>query len=180
MTSTRGSNSGKTRFSFLAVSAFALLFILYSSSLFAQTGNVNFSGTWTINESKSSPSEGGFRMAATMMTITQDGNNLTVERTAKNQDGEDFKSTYKFTLDGKECVNTIFGNNTRKSIVTWAADKKSLDFAHIMSFERDGQTNEFKSSETWRFNDTDKTLSINTVFNGPNGEIKATNVYDKK
>jgi hypothetical protein len=49
-----------------------------------------------------------------------------------------------------------------------------------MNFERDGQTNEFKSSETWKINDSDKTLVIETVFNGPNGEMKSTNVYDKK
>ena len=119
-------------------------------------------------------------MAATSMVITQDGNNLTIDRTSQGPNGEDFKSTSKFTLDGKECVNTVFGNNTMKSIVTWSADKKSLGFAHTMNFERDGQTNEFKSSETWKINDADKTMAIETVFNGPNGEMKITNVYDKK
>jgi hypothetical protein len=159
-----------------------LVMILFftNSTTFAQAGKANFSGSWAFNESKSTPSQGGFRMAPSLLTITQDGNNLAVERTSKNQDGEDIKTTYKFTLDGKECVNTVFGTNTRKSIVTWSADGKALAFAHTMNFERDGQTNEFKSSEAWKINDTDKTLVIETVFNGQNGEMKSTNVYDKK
>ena len=150
-----------------------ILFVA-NSTTFAQGGKANFSGTWAFNESKSTPSQGGPRMAATSMTITQDGNNLTVDRTSQGPDGE-MKTTSKFTLDGKECVNTIFGDNTRKSVVTWSADGKALNFAHTMNFN--GQ--EFKSTESWKIND-DKTLAIETVFNGPNGEMKATNVYDKK
>ena len=180
MTSNSVFNSGKTRLSLLATSAFTFLFLLYASAIFAQTGSVNFSGTWAFNESKSTPSEGGFRMGPSLMVITLDGNNLSYESTRKNQDGEDVKSTSKFTLDGKECVNTVFGTNTRKSIVTWSADKKTLSFAHTMNFEREGQTTEFKSSETWKINDADKTLAIETTMNFQGEERKITNVYDKK
>lgn len=169
----------KTSLKFLTTFLVMILF-LANTSTFAQAAKANFSGTWAFNESKSTPSEGGFRMGASLMVITQDGNNLSVESTRKNQNGEDVKSTYKYTLDGKECVNTIFGNNTRKSIVTWSADGMSLNFAHTMNFERDGQTNEFKSTEAWKINNTDKTLVIDMVFNGPNGEMKTSNIYDKK
>jgi hypothetical protein len=164
----------------LLATMLVMILFLANTSTFAQAGKANFSGTWAFNESKSTPSEGGFRMGASLMVITQDGNNLTVESTRKNQNGEDVKSTYKYTLDGKECANTIFGNNTRKSIITWSADGMSLNFAHTMNFERDGQTNEFKSTEAWKINNSDKTLVIDMVFNGPNGEMKTSNIYDKK
>jgi hypothetical protein len=165
----------KTSLKFMVAMLVVILF-LANSSTFAQAGKTNFSGTWAFNETKSTPSQGGFRMAATLMTITQDGNNLTVDRTSKNQDGDDVKSTYKFTLDGKESVNTVFGTNTRKSIITWSADGKSLNFAHTMNFNGD----DFKSTETWKINETDKTLSVETSMNFQGEERKATNVYDKK
>jgi hypothetical protein len=162
------------------IAVLVIILFFTNSTTFAQAGKVNFSGTWTFNESKSTQSQGGFRMAPSLMTIIQDGNNLTVDRTSKNRDGEDVKSTSKFSLDGKECVNTVFGTNTRKSLVTWATDGKTLNFSHVMNFERNGQTTEFKSTESWKINDADKTLSVETIFNGPNGEIKSTNIYNKK
>ena len=159
----------------------ALIFFLYAfSNVSAQTGSLNFSGTWAFNEAKSSPSEGGFRMGAGSYVITQDGINLTVERTMTRPSGEEVKSTSKFTLDSKECSNTVFGTTIRKSIAQWSADGKSLSFSHVMNFERDGQTTEFKSTETWKINDSDKTLVMESVFNSPNGEMKTTNIYDKK
>jgi hypothetical protein len=178
MTNTKGLSLKRSRH-FLAL-GLVFLMATYTSALFAQTGSVNFSGTWAFNESKSTQAQGGFRMAASLMVITQDGNNLTYESTRQNQNGEDVKSTSKFTLDGKECENPVFGNNTRKSVVKWSADGKTLGFAHTMKFERDGETQEFKSTESWKINEADKTLSIETVMNFQGEERKITNVYDKK
>jgi hypothetical protein len=149
------------------------------STVQAQTGKMNFTGTWAFNESKSTAAEGGFRFAPSMMVVTQDGNNLTVERTSVRPGGEDFKSTDKFTLDGKECVNPMF-NSSRKSMVKWSEDGKVLAFSHTMTFERDGNSQEFKTSEIWKYNETDKTLTVETSFAGPDGEMKTANVYDKK
>jgi hypothetical protein len=166
----------KTGAKFMLTMLVMFLF-LTNSTTFAQTGKPNFSGTWAFNESKSTPSQGGFRMGASLMVITQDGNNLSFESTRKNQDGEDVKSTYKYTLDGKVCSNPFFGNNTRQTLVTWSADGKTLNFAHSSLFE--GQTEPFKSTETWKIND-DKTLSLETIMNFQGEERKTTNVYDKK
>jgi hypothetical protein len=160
--------SSKRTGSFILASFFFFTFFILASftTIIAQTGT-DFSGTWVLNESKSTQPEGGFRMAPVSMVITQDGINLTVERTSNGPNGDEFKSTAKFRY------------NVRKSIVKWSPDKKSLVFDHSMTFERDGQTNEFKSSETWKLN-ADKSLAVETVFNTPNGEMSSTNVYDKK
>ena len=173
-------NSRRTNFFSLATFIIALMFLSYATTSFAQTTKVNFSGTWVLNESKSTEVQGGFRMGASMMTITHDAVNLNVETTRKNRDGEDVKSTAKFTLDGKECTNPAgFGNSTRKSVLSWSADGKVLNFAHSMTFERNGETQEFKNSETWKLND-DKTLSVETIMNFQGEEMKTVNVYDKK
>lgn len=149
------------------------------SAIQAQTSSTDFSGTWSFNESKSTPSQGGFRFAPSLLTIVQDGNNLSVERTSVRPGGEEFKSTDKFTLDGKECVNPMF-NSSRKSMVKWSEEGKVLAFSHTMTFDREGQPQEIKISEIWKYSDTEKTLTVETSFTGPNGEMKTANVYDKK
>ena len=164
----------------LIVMMLVMISFLTSAKTFSQAGKTDFSGTWAFNETKSTPSDGGFRMAASLLVITQDGNTLSYESTRKNRDGEDVKSTSKFTLDGKESVNPAgFGSNNRNSVVTWSADNKTLNFAHTMKFERDGETQEFKSTESWKLNDA-KTLSVETIMNFQGEERKTTNVYDKK
>jgi hypothetical protein len=175
----KSSVSGRMKFIHLTTVVLIILLLSDSAAIFAQAGSVNFSGTWSFNEAKSSQVEGGFRFAPSLITITQDGINLTAENTRKNQNGEDVKSTSKYTLDGKECSNVAFGNSTRKSVLTWSADGKTLLFAHTMNFERDGATQEFKSTESWKLND-DKTLSVETVMNFQGEERKTANVYDKK
>jgi hypothetical protein len=153
------------------------LFIL-PVKLNAQGAKPNFAGSWAFNESKSNMGEGrGFR-SATQMTITQDANTLTNARVRTNQDGESTTTTDKYTLDGKECVNTS-GRGPSKTIVTWSADGKTLNFATTRTFERDGETTEIKSNEVWTLTDA-KTLSIQSTTKMQDTERKATLVYDKK
>jgi hypothetical protein len=176
---TRGTISGKTRLRFLATITITLLFLSFTFTTIAQTGSVNFSGTFALNETKSTAAQGGFRFAATLMVIKQEGNTLTVESTRKGQNQEDIKTTYKYTLDGKECSNPSFNNNTRKSLVTWSADGKALNFAHSTKFDNNGETQEFKYTEIWKIN-ADNTLSDETTMNFQGAENKTNNVYDKK
>ena len=161
----------------IALAVMAAFFIL-PAKMNAQGAKANFSGSWAFNESKSNLGEGrGFR-SASQMTITQDGNNLTNARVRTNQDGETTTTTDKFTLDGKECVNTS-GRGPSKSIVTWSPDGKALNFATTRTFERDGETMEMKSTEVWTLTDA-KTLSVLSTFLMQGEERKTTLVYDKK
>jgi hypothetical protein len=173
----KNTRSGNCIKSFLGTTFLLLLIV---STLNGQTGTVNFSGSWAFNEAKSTPAEGGFRMGAGSYVITQDGNNLTVESTRAGRDGQEVKTTAKYTLDGKECSNTVWGTSVQKSIVTWSADGKTLTFSNTMNFERDGTTTEFKSTQIWKINEADKTFVLESVMNTPNGEMRTTNVYDKK
>jgi hypothetical protein len=144
----------------------------------AQGGKTNFSGTWAYNESKSQAGQGNFRGGAGQMIIKQEGNNLSIDRVRTNQSGESVTTTEKYTLDGKESVNTS-RMGPSKSIVKWSADGKTLDFATTRTFERDGNKREMKSSESWTLTDA-KTLSIVSSFTTQDGERKSTRVYDKK
>jgi hypothetical protein len=154
-----------------------LFFVLISVNLFAQT---NFAGTWALNESKSNFGDSQFRMASTSMVVTQDAKILTVESTRPGRDGNEMKTTAKYNLDGTVSENPAY-NTTRKSVVTWSADKTSLTIASTMTMERDGQTMEMKSSETWKLTEGGKMLMVDNVRNNREGnEVKTTAAYDKK
>jgi hypothetical protein len=158
-----------------------LAIFLFPLKVNAQGAKANFAGTWAINETKSKLGEaGGFRRPAKQLTVKQEGNNLSVERIRVNRDGQDTPPvTSKYTLDGKECSNTMsMGGNdmTSKSILTWSADGKALTIATSMDFNGTVR----KSSEVWKLTDA-KTLSVNSTSTNRDGaEVKATIVYDKK
>jgi hypothetical protein len=165
-------NTSKFRI-YLVMAAFCMT----TSGLFAQT---NFAGTWAFNDSKSNFGDSQFRIAATSMVVTQDANTLSVESTMPGRDGEEMKTSAKYTLDGKVSENPMF-NTTRKSTVTWSADKSSLIISSTMTFDMNGETREMKSTETWKLSDGGKLLSIESVRPGRDGgEMKTTAAYDKK
>jgi hypothetical protein len=171
-------NVDRNAFIWLTSVVILAAFIVMPRNLNAQGGKSNFSGTWAYNESKSQSGQGNFRGGAGQMIIKQEGNNLTIDRVRTNQSGESVKTTEKYTLDGKESVNTS-RMGPSKTIVKWSADGKSLSFSTTRTFERDGNKREMKSSESWTLSDP-KTLSIVSSFTTQDGERKSTRVYDKK
>ena len=157
---------------------FAFLCLPLSTS--AQGSKANFAGTWAFNAEKSNLGDApqGGRMGGGDFTATQETNLLTVVRTRTGQDGQATTTTTKYTLDGKESVNTT-GRGESKSTATWSADGKTLTIVTTSTFERDGQTTEMKSTQVWSLT-SPTALSIVTTMTTPNGERKTTMVYDKK
>jgi hypothetical protein len=138
----------------------------------------DFTGQWTLNESKSDLGEGG-SFAAIKMTVTQKGNSLTIERTRTGRDGEERTNSETFTMDGKE--NIVEGENrTTTSVVTWSADGSALTIKAKREFERQGETFEMNSTEVWTLAEGGKTLHIKSESSSQRGERSATLVYDKK
>jgi Tol biopolymer transport system component len=142
----------------------------------AQSGKANFAGTWAMNAEKSTLPQGGGGgggrgMGGGNFTVTQDANILTQTRTG--QDGT--ARVTKYTLDGKESVNTFGNGGESKSTAKWSADGKTLTVVTKMNFNG----NEVTSTAVWSLIDA-KTLSIVSTRQGQNGEVKTTIVYDKK
>ncbi len=139
----------------------------------AQAGKANFAGTWAMNAEKSTlPQAGGGGRGmggGGNFTVAQDANTLTQTREGRNG-----TITTKYTLDGKETVNSTGGGES-KSTAKWSADGKSLTVVTKTNFNG----NERTSTAVWSLNDA-KTLSIVSTRQGQNGEVKTTMVYDKK
>ena len=144
----------------------------------AQAGKANFAGTWAMNAEKSTLPQGGGgggggggqRMGGGNFVVAQEANLLTQTRTG--QDGT--ARVTKYTLDGKESVNTMGGGES-KSTATWSADGKSLTITTKSNFNGTERT----SKAVWSLVDA-KTLSIVSTRQGQDGEVKTTMIYDKK
>lgn len=157
---------------------FFILFIL--GLVYAAEKGVDFSGVWAFNESKSNLGDDNRRRGDSKLTVKQEDNLLTVDRVRQNRQGEEVTTNEKFTLDGKESKNMGPRDREIITIVNWTADKKGLIFKSTRSFERQGETFEIKSEQTWSLSDDGKTLTIESTSTSPRGERKATYVYDKK
>ncbi len=149
---------------------------LLSGSLYAQT---DFSGTWAFNESKSSLGEGPM-MSATSMTISQQGNVLTVDLVQPSFEGGEMKRSEKYTLDGKESVNEGMMGASVKTITSWSEDKKELRFAKTIAFDMDGQAMEMKLNDAWTLSGDGKALTVKSSMKSDWGEMNTSLVYDKK
>ena len=151
-----------------------MLFIMAPSVIRAQTGNVNFSGSWSLNQGKSTTG-GDQRMAASpTMTVTQESNKLSVTRTASNRDGGSTQNTTNFSLDGKEMVNSTQRGES-KTVAAWSSDGKSLTLTTTRSFNG----TDMKTVEIWMI-DSSNALSIKSDVTMPQGNRSSTLVYDKR
>jgi hypothetical protein len=172
-----------------------LAFLAMPLSLNGQGGKANFAGTWAFNAEKSemgggpggppqgNPPQGGQPQGMRMggggdFTATQEANLLTVVRTRTNQNGESVTTTSKYTLDGKESVNTT-GRGESKSFATWSADGKTLKIATTRTFDMEGETRTMSSTEEWTLTDA-STLTVKTTMSTQGGERVTKMVYNKK
>lgn len=170
---------------FMRLISLTIMLVLIAPAMTnAQAGKTNFAGDWTFNTEKSTLPQGdqggggGMRMGGGNFVATQEANLLTVVRTRTGQDGQPTTTTMKYTLDGKESVNTSPRGDS-KSVATWSTDGKTLTIATSRTMDMNGQSTTMKSTEVWTLTDT-KTLSVASTRQGPNGEVKTLNVYDKK
>jgi Tol biopolymer transport system component len=166
------------------VSLTLMLALIAPVMINAQAGKTNFAGDWTLNAEKSTQPQGnqggggGTRMGGGNFVATQEANLLTVVRTRTGQDGQPTTSTMKYTLDGKESINTSPRGDS-KSVAKWSADGKSLTIETSRTMDMNGESRTMTSTEIWILTDA-KTLTVTSTRQSPNGDVKSNLVYDKK
>jgi hypothetical protein len=147
-------------------------------SAFAQVKKTDYTGTWTLNESKSKLGEGPGRRAASKMVISQNENVITNEKTSTRQSGEVVTSIEKCNFDGSETDNSS-NNRKKKSTASWSADLKELTIKSTTIIERDGNTMEMKSIEVYKLGSDGNSLVIETSMSSSYGEFSTSLFYDK-
>jgi hypothetical protein len=186
-------NLGITRTAILRMISLTVILAFLLPAMTNAQGKANFAGNWTYNATKSGQpaggpgggggggGRGGFGGGNSNMIATQDANVLTVATTRNGQDGP-VTTTMKYTLDGKESINTMAafgGGDPMKvpSVATYSADGKSLTIVTTRTFN--DQT--MKTTEVWTLTDAN-TLTISSTRPGRDGGEPTTTkrVYDKK
>jgi hypothetical protein len=179
-------NFGFTRTTILRLLSLTVILAFLLPAMTNAQGKANFAGNWTYNASKSTqpPAGGGGRggFGGGNIVATQEANLLTVATTRTGQDGTPVTTTMKYTLDGKESINTtpgFGGGDPMKvpSVATYSADGKSLTIVTTRTFN----DMTMKITEVWELADP-STLTITSTRPGFNGGDPTTTkrVYDKK
>ena len=146
------------------------------SALYAE--GVDFSGKWTLSESKSEMGEGR-SFASTKMTITQKENTMTIERTRSARDGQERTTSETFTLDGKENV-VENENRITNTIASWSDNGATLTVKSHIAMNRQGQTFEMNRTEIWTLEEGGKVLNIQSESSSARGDRSATFIYNKE
>lgn len=145
--------------------------VIFSSAIFAQ--GPDFGGSWKLNTTKSTLGA-EFSMAPKDVIIVQNGNDMSVEKHSEFQ-GQEFVSTDKLTLDGKECTNTAFQDMQKKSTCTWSDDKTSLKVVSKMSM---GDGGDITITEIYKLDAG--SLVIESKSTSSFGDMSEKMVFDKK
>lgn len=147
---------------------FLLSAVFFTTMVFAQT---DFSGSWTLNTSKSKLGERSF--APKSVVIVQTKTDISIETRSEFQ-GEERVRTSKYTLDGKECTNKGFRDMDVKSTAVWSADKKALTITSKIQMDNGDMTMKsvYKMDGANLVNESSSSSSM--------GDRSETQVFDKK
>ena len=159
-------------------SALVFFAILISSGLSAQSV-ANFSGTWTIDTTKSDPGPGGYFMDKDqILKITQSAGSITFIRIYPSSGN--FTTNYKYFFDGKvRTQKKDYG--TDKISVKWSDDKKVLTITTITTAETKIGLDDFLGIEAWKLSDDPRTLiNESSTQNKQTGKTAMVTVYKKK
>jgi len=137
------------------------------------SAQVDFSGSWKLNNSKSKLGD-QFSFAPKEIIMVQKGNDLSIERHAEWQ-GQEYTTNDKFTLDGKECINPGMMDTQKKTTAVWAADKKSLKIISKIPVQDGG---EVSVTEVFKMDGGNMVIEMNSTSSW--GDTAETQVFDKK
>jgi hypothetical protein len=154
---------------------------------------VNFSGTWSLDKSKSQGLDPRMANAESVTcVITQDDKSLSIEwKVVGSQPagggpggggggmGRGPAGPQTYTLDGKEATaEAMGGTNTAKA--TWSGDGKTLELSSVRAGNFNGNDFKFTSVDKLSLSDDGKTLTVNRHRESQRGAQDSTLVFNKQ
>lgn len=147
--------------------------VLSLLSLAGMSQEINFSGTWKLNNGKSTLFD-QFSLAPTQLIVTHTADTLIVEKHGNFQ-GQDYVAKDKFSLDGKECVNPGMMNSKKTSVAVWSEDGKMLTISSKMPTQDQGEAT---IKEVYQM--VDGNLKVELSAASQMGEMAETYLLDKE
>jgi hypothetical protein len=155
------------------VSLFVLVLTLSNSTIGQKA---DFTGTWKLDRSKI-PVTGNFPVL-TQITINIKGDSLLTERLYDTGEGQEYPFQENLTLDGKECMITIY-DMPRKSKANWLEKDVILTLESTTTASGSDGPVDFKSAETWSVDSTNSILTISFKNSSYSGEFAGAFIFNK-
>jgi hypothetical protein len=141
------------------------------------TGQISdFSGTWKLDRAKSTQIDYFPTLVKLVIKVRSD--TLYTERTYESGDGQEYPFTENVSLDGKEYKITIY-DMPRVSKAVWLGSDSILSVESVTTFYGSNGSEDFKSREAWKLDNTNKVLTVNFTNNSSSGEISGAFVFNK-
>ncbi|MDP3644939.1 MAG: hypothetical protein Q8S54_17365 [Bacteroidota bacterium] len=149
------------------------LLVLSTLSMATMAEGIDFSGTWKLNNEKSTLFE-QFSLAPSQLILIQTADTLLVEKHGNFQ-GQDYVTKDKFSLDGKDCVNIGWMDSKKTSIAVWSEDGKILTISSKVPTQDGGEAT---IKEVYQMEES----SLKLLFNAASsmGEMSETYLLDKQ
>ncbi len=150
---------------------FPLMLLTVAVGLVQAQAKPNFSGTWKMNASKS---DFGPIPAPDSQTqkINHEDPSLKLNIAESGQMG-DMNFDLSYTTDGKECTNTIAGNEF-KSVLKWEGDDLVIDTKGSFN------GTDFTAQDRWALSGDGKTLTVQRHLSSAMGEADQKVLFEKQ
>jgi hypothetical protein len=152
-----------------------LYFIAFTMVSMTGMGQVaDFSGTWTLNNEKSTIFQ-QFSLAPSQLILIQTADSMTVEKHGNFQ-GTDYVTKDKYGLDGKECFNPgMMPDSKKTSTAVWSEDGKILTISSKLPTQDQGEAT---TKEVYQMVESNLKLELNAASSM--GEMSETYLLDKQ
>jgi hypothetical protein len=146
----------------------------------APKSNVDFSGEWKLNESKSDMGQYA-PIVPLKIKAEQKADAMAITKTNPGMDGGgEVTALETLGFDGKLVESTVTpGNSKRKASAKWSDDGQTLTITYTLMMDFNGQTTEIKGTETWALSNEGKTLTTTNTSTSSFGENTYKGVYEK-
>jgi hypothetical protein len=145
--------------------------LIVTFGLIGAQAKPNLSGTWKVNVSKS---DFGPMPAPDSETHKIDHQEPAIKvNVASSGQMGDLNYDANYTTDGKECTNSVMGNEF-KSVLKWDGDDLTIDTKGSFN------GTDFTAKDRWTLSQDGKTLTIQRHLSSAMGEADQKVVYDKQ
>jgi hypothetical protein len=144
------------------------------------TGPVDFSGDWAINEDRSSFGRMGEAYAPARLEIVQKGGALTLLTTRIVEIADDQVTEETLLLDGTP-THSEFMNSPRVTTARIAPDGRTIRVESVTTVTWGSRAGmKTTSSETWALSEHGRVLTIQKLNSSPRGQERVTLVFDRR
>jgi hypothetical protein len=155
--------------------------LVFACGLIGAAAKANFSGTWTLDKSKSEGLPPVLKDQ--VITVTQAGDKLTIESKLTTEQGDQTTNDV-YMLDGKPAdftdkrPNGLEGKGKRTA--KWSADGNGIEVSEEITYETPNGSVAVDVTRKWTLSADAKTLTIDMNIASPAGTQQMKRVLVKK